>query len=646
MQSSFFDAPAAEAQSFALDTVKSWQSFRDYLADARRMWVVSYCDSPRLLLELFDEFELDRLELVSGNVKDYRDRLTDEETDLVDRLERLKREERLTIYTCPTKTVHSKLYVLQKADGTYRCMTGSANLTRNSWGNHTNHLAVFETPEGTEVYDAFWRDYTLHRDEYGERFLDDLTEEIETQDEDRATVIENWVAGRSSRRDEVEEVNMKLARQAIEQANGADEEAEIRLSLRGFDPDVQEQVKSEFQSLGGQAGPDSASIDTGGFSRFLSRRFGIPGMWVEGSGVHFAPPGEPARILTRPVPDDPAPIDDALAHLESYLATVDAHGQTNEPEAVKAHMLETILYFFWAPFANEHARLFARHNVPSLDKRLPFLYLQGESNSGKGTLLEFGLRLVSEGTVTAPVDADEVGLKQFRTLRQAHSSFPLAVDDIEKSKVHRLDPLRNYWTRWDEESRFPTILFTSNDRKPQEWFRNRSKMLSLDVRFNPTPAAEAEVQDIIQTESPLFGWVAHQLLTEALPTERWMDADVLAPVRAALLDLYERADRPVPPYLHDEPAEQRYDPGRREWQRIAADNQFTMERRQDDLYLTFGEDIRPWKIAEFRRHLPADVRADQEGRRIVIRSPERFEDWLGEIERGGVLERIRSFLTS
>jgi len=646
MQSSFFDAPAAEAQSFALHTVKSWQSFRDYLEDARKMWVVSYCDSPCLLLELFDEFELETLELVSGNVKDYRDRLTDEDADLVDRLERLKREEQLTIYTCPTKTVHSKLYVLQTADGTYRCMTGSANLTRNSWGNHTNHLAVFETPEGTEVYDAFWRDYTLHRDEYGERFLDDLTEEIETQDEDRATVIENWVAGRSSRRDEVEEVNMKLARQAIEQANGADEEAEIRLSLRGFDPDVQEQVKSEFQSLGGQVGPDSASIDTGGFSRFLSRRFGIPGMWVEGSGVHFAPPGAPARTLTRPVPDDPTPIDDALAHLESYLATVDAHGQTNEPEAVKAHMLETILYFFWAPFANEHARLFARHNVPSLDKRLPFLYLQGESNSGKGTLLEFGLRLVSAGTVTAPVDADEVGLKQFRTLRQAHSSFPLAVDDIEKSKVHRLDPLRNYWTRWDEDSRFPTILFTSNDRKPQAWFRNRSKMLSLDVRFNPTPAAEAEVQDIIQTESPLFGWVAHQLLSEALPTERWMDADVLAPVRAALLELYEQADRTVPPYLHDEPAEQRYDPGRREWQRIAADNQFTMEHRQDDLYLTFGEDIRPWKIAEFRRHLPADVRAEQEGRRIVVRSPERFEDWLGEIERGGLLERIRSFLTS
>ena len=72
------------------------------------MWVVSYCDPPRLLLELFDEFEFEALELISGNVKDYRDRLTDEDTDLVDRLERLKREGRLMIYTCPTKTVRSE----------------------------------------------------------------------------------------------------------------------------------------------------------------------------------------------------------------------------------------------------------------------------------------------------------------------------------------------------------------------------------------------------------------------------------------------------------------------------------------------------------------------------------------------------------
>ncbi len=633
----------SDAYTLTLDTVKSWTSFRSHLDDARKMWVVSYCDSPRVLLQLFDEFELATLEIVSGNVKDYRERLSDEDTDLVDRLEQLKREDRLTIYTCPTKTVHSKLYLLETTEGTMRCMTGSANLTKNSWANHTNHLAVFETTRDTALFEAFRDDYLDHRDSYGERFLDDLTEQIEQQDEeDRTTVIQNWVAGRSSTRDEVEEVNMKLAEQAVRQNGGAADE-DLQLSLRGFDPNVETEIKDNFQELGGTTGPDSAAIDTGGFSRFLSRRFGIPGMWVKPPRVHFVPPGGPKQTFGTPVPDDPAPINQALTHLERYFATVDKYGQTNEPEAVKAHMLETILFFFWAPFVNEHARLFARKNVPSLDKRLPFLYLQGESNSGKGTLLEFGLRLISGGTVTAPVDADEVGRKKMRMLRQAHSSFPLAVDDIEKSKVHGLDPLRNYWTQWDEDSCFPTVLFTSNDRKPNKWFRNRAKMLSLDVMFDSTPEAEAEVQNVIQTESPLFDWIAHRLLTGYETGTLEMDADVLAPVRTVLFDLYDRADRPIPAYVNDEPAEDRYDPGRREWRRLAADRQFTMTQRRDNLELAFDDDIRPWKIAEFRRHLPENVRADQEGHSIIVRSPDHFEDWLGEIETNGLLDTVRSF---
>ena len=642
MQTSFLNDMIPEAERFTLETVKSWTSFRTYLEDARQMWVVSYCDSPKLVLKMFDDFGLETMELVAGNVKDYRERLTDEDVDLVDRLEQLKREGRLTIYTCPTKTVHSKLYLLDLGNGTFRLMTGSANFTKNSWANHTNHLAIFEAGPESDIYEAFQRDYHDHRDAYGALFLDDLTTRLDVSDEDRTTVIQNWVAGRSSTRDAVEEVNMKLARQAI--AQDASSNGEIHLSLRGFDPDVQETVKQEFQSLGGQVGPDSASIDTGGLSRFLHRQFGIPGLWVDDTGVHYAPPGQPKRILSAPVPSDPAPIDAALHHLEAYLDTVDTYGQTNEPEAAKAHMLETLLYFFWAPFVNEHARMFARRNVPSLDKRLPFLYLQGESNSGKGTLLEFGLRLISQGTVTAPIDADELGRKQVRGLRRAHSSFPLVVDDIEKSKIHGLDPLRNYWTRSDDASRFPTLIFTSNDRRPRKWFRNRAKMLSLDVLFTSTPEAEAEVQTLIETENPLFAWIAHRLLAGYRSDTLPMHADVLSSVRAILFELYDRASRPVPPYLNDEPAEQRYDPGRRAWRRMAEDGQFTIARRQDALQLRFDDDIQHWTIAEFRRQLPVDVRATQEGHRILIRAPDRFEDWLGAMPSDGLWGRIKSLL--
>lgn len=641
MQTSFLDESTDAATRWSFEVVRSWKTFTDYLEGARRLRVISYCDTPRMIAEIFEEFELEELELVAGNVKDYRERLTEEDVELVDRLEQLKRSGRLRIYTCPRKTVHSKMYLVDRPDGRATLITGSANLTRNSWTNHTNHLAVFETGRGSASYEAFLEDYEAQKTDYGEPFLEDLTDRIEAEeDREREEVIREWVAGRTTDRDEVQEVNMKLAEQVLE-ADGAGENSEIHLSLRGFDPDVQNQIKTDFQSLGGTAGPDSVQIGTGGFSTFLKRRFGVPGLWVADGSVYFVPPGGAKVELTRAIPDEGGPIDEVLDLFERYFETVEKYGQTNEPEAVKAHMWEAILYFLWAPFVNEQARLYRERQVPGLDKRLPFLYLQGESNSGKGTLLQFGLRLISGNAVTGPLDADEVGRRKIRGLRKAHSSFPLAVDDIDKTKLNGMEPLRNYWARWDGDSRYPTLIFTSNDRKPKKWFRNRAKILSLDVMFDPSPAGEAEVQRLIQRESPLFGWVATKLAERFRTGEIPMEADVLGPVRTAVLELYEAAGRSIPPYMSGQPAEVRYDPGRRQWRRLFEDGTFAVERRQDALYLVFDEDLRPWKIGEFRRDLPADVRATQEGRRIVVKSPDRFDEWLGEVTSGGWWARIR-----
>jgi hypothetical protein len=351
------------------------------------------------------------------------------------------------------------------------------------------------------------------------------------------------------------------------------------LSLNGFEADFESDMKEQVQRLGGQAGPDSVSMDPGTYGKYLNRKFGVPGLCMEDGKLLLTPPGEATRALQSPPPSEDDEINEALSHLERYLETVDRHGQTNEPEAVKAHMLEVLLYFLWAPFAIEHARMLTRRGVSSLDKRLPFLYLQGESNSGKGTILEFDLRLISGGTVTSPADADEIGVKSIRTLRQAGSSFPFAADDIEKDKIRRLDPLRNYWSRWEPDRRYPTLIFTSNDRKPRKWFRNRSKMLRLDVMFDPGPEAEAEVQGLIEQESPLFSWIAQDLIEKYQSGAAGMKKDALAPARQSLLDLYDRAGRERPQYMGERPTEKRYDPGRRAWRRLSQEDFFDIERR-------------------------------------------------------------------
>jgi phosphatidylserine/phosphatidylglycerophosphate/cardiolipin synthase-like enzyme len=163
-------APLAEAGGPELKIVRSWKSFESFFEEAKRLWAVTYCETPQVLLKLFNEHGLEKLEVVVGDAADYRERLTDEEIHRIARLERLKRKGRLRIYTCPRKTVHSKFYLLDLGDGDHRVLHGSANLTKNSWANHTNSLTVWEASEPSSVLDMFWEHYRTHREDYGELF--------------------------------------------------------------------------------------------------------------------------------------------------------------------------------------------------------------------------------------------------------------------------------------------------------------------------------------------------------------------------------------------------------------------------------------------------------------------------------------------
>jgi len=92
------------------------RSFSDVFDGAKRMRVVTYCDSPEFILDLFEDLDdLDFLEVIVGDVSDHRERLIDK-PDLADRLEQLRSEGKLVIYLCENKEVHSKLYLIEYND--------------------------------------------------------------------------------------------------------------------------------------------------------------------------------------------------------------------------------------------------------------------------------------------------------------------------------------------------------------------------------------------------------------------------------------------------------------------------------------------------------------------------------------------------
>lgn len=77
--------------------------------------MVSYCYTPRLVAEPFDDYGPRSLGPLAGNICDYRERLTDKDLGLVLRLECLRREGRLWVY--PRQTAHAKLYTLERSSG-------------------------------------------------------------------------------------------------------------------------------------------------------------------------------------------------------------------------------------------------------------------------------------------------------------------------------------------------------------------------------------------------------------------------------------------------------------------------------------------------------------------------------------------------
>lgn len=659
--------------------IKSWQTFTKYFEDAEHVHAVTYCDSPDLLLKLVagDELPIESLDVTVGDDIDYRQQLTGQ-PETARRLEELRRDGTLIIRTCPSKVVHSKLYAIENHDGSRVLINGSANFTWNAWTGQTNAATVYHTDGDSVVDEQFDALIEAHVDEYAEPFMEDLSERLDEIDneEERERIVELWVDGRQTSRDEASELHATATEQiqeAVENAdrtvritddpdeadetvvieqqetdeNTADEttdrskendgeetanghavgDYEITLSTRGFDGNYAEDFGNDLKTFDATIGRDTITATTGSYSRYLEQKYEVPKCWLDtNAGEVHLQSGDDHRVLTDEWPDDSAIVDAALANVEEYLATVDNYGQTNHPHEVKAHMTEALLYVFWAPFINVYAERYHREGL-DLDKALPYLYIYGESDSGKGTFSKFALSLVSDGLVTGAADADEIAVRRLRAMRNVDTAFPLVVDDITKQKIAGFDVLRNFWRQWTPalDVQYPALVFISNDKRPKQWFRNRAKLLHFDVKFTSSHRGEAEVNRLIEAHNPLYAWVSHRLF-ERGPSLAEEGDDVLEDVRAVMLDLYEHADREVPEYFPREPAEVIYDPGKRLWQTAYDQDVFDL-REEGETYVAEFE-LESTEVYRYEKNLPTHVRGEKRGREVIIKNRDGFIEWL------------------
>jgi len=230
------------------------------------------------------------------------------------------------------------------------------------------------------------------------------------------------------------------------------------------------------------------------------------------------------------------------------------------------------------------------------------------------------------------VDADDVGVEEVRGIRKWDTCFPYAIIDAEKSKIEKWSPIRNYWGDWTPVSvDQPCLIFTTNDALPKSEFRNRMKILSMDVSFPSNPEdpgfhdAQDDLAQVLERENPIFSYVARRMLERQPWTE---GSGTVEDVRRIVCEFYEEADREQPEYFPaEQPAEKMYDTGRIKWQRDIQGGRITFESEPDGINADF--DREDWEVYDYEKRLAKRFMSDKSGTSVYIGAPEEFAEWVG-----------------
>lgn len=656
--------------------VKSWRSFVKYFGDARTIQTVTYSQSPQIVHEAFhnEQLDIDSLEVVVGDYRqsEYRKDLQGD-LDLAAQLNHLLQDDQLRLFTLDKQvTLHSKLYLIENHDESRTLILGSPNLSKQAWeGNQTNMLIAFTTDGSSIVDEWFERFYDAHREQC-EVFMEDLTERLEDADtaEERSEELHLWVDGTVPSNNPTGDLHRRIAElldeddERIRRINVAadPEEADEVVSLAtdgsgDIDPtDVQPNKQIRLSPQGLEAPVKSAKPtltrhnvvvkptelrgSPAGFARYMQGfNDDFPLMWINEDEESVRMQVDNTTLILTAEPDDPAEVDAALAHLESYIETIQRFGDTKHSEATMAHFYEALIYFFWAPFANSFARHYAGIPGAELDKDLPFLYIHGGNDSGKGMFIRFATKLISNGYVTEPVEGNQFKKDAIDRCRSSNTVFPFVVDDVDKDNVER-DIVKTYWEGgWDGSVAFPTFIFTSNHTKPKSEFRTRMKVLDFDVMFDVTGDEREEAARIANQENRLFTYFSHLMFKQevSLPDR----SDKLAAARDVFCQLYEFAGRTPPAYFpEDGPAEVAYDHGRQVWQHAYESGLFTIEEQNGVVRTDFSADLESRDVWKYQKLVPPTIRTDKQRARIEFPQPARFYEWTGIEPRPGLLERL------
>jgi hypothetical protein len=262
--------------------------------------------------------------------RSYKETLASKELEIVEALAEKIENDSLRILI-PRRTVHSKLYILEKP-GMVQVINGSANLTETaqSASNQINYVWYWDLPVDHPLISKFTQDYNAHTKRCSV-FMEDLFKLFKkVGDTSRSQVIEAWLTGTVAT--EGSQVTTKILGEVTARAlDHVDTTSQpvFSLNLSGT-PTERRDAQQALKKLGIKAVGDAVEVNRREVFDYVEKTINVPLMAVdvEQSQVRLAMNGS-LHILNEE-PTDTDAISRALAHLERYINTVDL-GQSPDP---------------------------------------------------------------------------------------------------------------------------------------------------------------------------------------------------------------------------------------------------------------------------------------------------------------------------
>lgn len=619
------------------------KDFEELFDGFDRMRAISYVISPDLLLEFFDKRGYKDIEVVVGeNLSEaYRQGLERKSIEVTDQLAKLVEDGVLRVFV-PTRTIHTKLYILER-DDVVRVIQTSANLTATAQEarSQINYAWYLDIPPGHPLLDRLMQDYASHLHGCA-LFMGDLKELLkEHRDTDRKQLIEAWLKGVVSEEQDVEirDIYHEFSLSLAEAADTKEERVTV-LTLPESEL-ARKRIERQLAPLKPVfAGQNQIHVNNSAFIRYVYETHRIPLLILSRERQELLLGLDTSMAVLTEAPSAPNLVDQSLQLLEAYLHTVDA-GESTNPLFTKTSMFEALLYMFFTPFANEYMRA-KRARYGPIDTRGPrFLYIYGPSQNGKTTFLRFALKLLT-GKNIEPLSRQDFTKTRITSVALTETAFPLVFDDVDPSRTPGIEEIfKSYWERWWRDQYVsPQIVIASNTPRLKEWAKSRVKRIDFDVHFAPSEAAKERLAKLFSQESPIFKWFSYLYLRRLGVGELPSD-DELQSARAVIKELYDYAKRPLPEYFPAEPIEKVYDPGRRDWRDLLYGlRKATVKDEGSRRLVTFSKDMQHWEINDYQGYLPQAIKYQRKGNTIVIENPKKFDRWLGQPQDRGVLARL------